>query len=58
RQFIAEKRATFRCVPALARPPVAIAPALVAAGDHIDGPYPATIEGAVRSAVAAVASLR
>ena len=58
RQLITEKRATFRCVPALARPPVAIAPALVAAGDHIDGPYPATIEGAVRSAVAAVASLR
>mgnify|MGYP000526494861 FL=1 len=58
RQIITEKRATFRCVPGLVRPPAAIAPALVAAGDHIDGPYPATIEGALRSAVAAVASLR
>ena len=37
-------------VPGLQRPPATIAPALVAAGDHIEGPYPATIEGAVRSA--------
>lgn len=57
RQFIAEKRATFRCVPALQRPSLRIAGGLVAAGDHVDGPYPATIEGAVRSAVAAVAAL-
>ena len=57
RQFIAEKRATFRCVPALARPTMQIENGLVAAGDHVDGPYPATIEGAVRSGVAAVAAL-
>ena len=31
----------------------AIAPALLACGDYIEGPYPATLEGAVRSGVAA-----
>jgi hypothetical protein len=30
-----------------------IAPGLFAAGDFIEGPYPATLEGAVRSGVAA-----
>jgi monoamine oxidase len=30
-----------------------ISPGLFAAGDHVDGPYPATLEGAVRSGVAA-----
>lgn len=54
---IAEKRATFRCVPGLARPPAQIARGLVAAGDHVEGPYPATLEGAVASAVRAVAQL-
>lgn len=47
---VAEKRATFRCTPGLQRPPARIAPGLVAAGDHVQGPYPATLEGAVRSA--------
>ena len=56
-QTIVEKRATFRCTPALRRPPMAIAPGLLAVGDHVDGPYPATLEGAVRSAVAAVQAL-
>ncbi|TSE29073.1 HpnE: squalene-associated FAD-dependent desaturase [Tepidimonas thermarum] len=56
-QTVLEKRATFACTPALRRPPQAIAPGLVAAGDAIDGPYPATLEGAVRSGVAAVAAL-
>ena len=46
---VAEKRATFRCTPGLRRPPARIAPGLVAAGDHVQGPYPATLEGAVRS---------
>jgi len=45
----AEKRATFRCTPGLQRPPMAIAPGLLAAGDYVAGPYPATLEGAVRS---------
>jgi squalene-associated FAD-dependent desaturase len=45
----AEKRATFRCTPGLQRPPAAIAPGLWAAGDYVAGPYPATLEGAVRA---------
>ena len=45
----AEKRATFRCTPGLQRPPPAVAQRLWAAGDYVDGPYPATLEGAVRS---------
>jgi hypothetical protein len=47
-----EKRATFACTPALRRPGPAIAPGLWACGDYVDGPYPATLEGAVRSALA------
>ena len=56
-RVLAEKRATFRCTPALRRPEARIAPGLVAAGDHVEGPYPATLEGAVRSGEAAVALL-
>lgn len=52
-QTVVEKRATFACTPALQRPAANIAPGLWAAGDYIDGPYPATIEGAVRSGLAA-----
>ncbi len=54
---VAEKRATFRCVPGLQRPPARIAAGLLAAGDYVEGPYPATLEGAVRSGVAAAAAL-
>ncbi len=57
RLYITEKRATFRCVPGLQRPAAEIAPGLHAAGDHVDGPYPATLEGAVRSGVDAVSRL-
>jgi hypothetical protein len=53
-QTIVEKRATFACTPGLQRPALQIAPGLLACGDYVDGPYPATLEGAVRSAVAAV----
>jgi hydroxysqualene dehydroxylase len=53
-QVIAEKRATFACVPNLARPdnrtPL---DTLVLAGDYTASPYPATIESAVRSGIAA-----
>ena len=52
---VVEKRATFACTPGLRRPAQAIAPGLWAAGDYVDGPYPATLEGAVRSGLAAVA---
>jgi hydroxysqualene dehydroxylase len=50
---LTEKRATFRCTPALARPANLIAPGLFAAGDYVDGPYPASLEGAVRSGLEA-----
>ena len=52
-----EKRATFLCTPGLARPSPRIAAGLFAAGDHVAGPYPSTLEGAVRSGVAAVVGL-
>jgi hydroxysqualene dehydroxylase len=51
---LTEKRATFRCTPGLQRPLMQVAPGLAAAGDYVLGPYPATLEGAVRSGVAAV----
>ncbi len=51
---LTEKRATFRCTPGLQRPSTMIAPGLWAAADYVDGPYPATLEGAVRSAFNAV----
>ncbi|HEX7889032.1 MAG TPA: hydroxysqualene dehydroxylase HpnE [Ramlibacter sp.] len=50
-QTVVEKRATFACVPGLRRPPIAIAPGLWACGDYVEGPYPATLEGAVRAAL-------
>jgi hypothetical protein len=53
-KVLVEKRATFRCTPTLDRPPAAVAPGLVAAGDYVAGPYPATLEGAVRAGEAAV----
>ena len=53
---IVEKRATFACTPGLARPPGRVTEGLFAAGDYIHGPYPATLEGAVRSGVAAAAA--
>lgn len=52
-QTVVDKRATFACTPGLQRPAQAIAPGLWAAGDYVDGPYPATLEGAVRSGLAA-----
>ena len=52
-QTVVEKRATFACTPNLQRPASEIAPGLWAAGDHVDGPYPATLESAVRSGLAA-----
>ena len=56
-QTVVEKRATFACTPALARPPSAIAPGLQACGDYTEGPYPATLEGAVLSGLAAAKAL-
>lgn len=48
-QTVVEKRATFACTPGLVRPPMQIAPGLLACGDYVEGPYPATLEGAIRS---------
>ncbi|MCA3238399.1 MAG: hydroxysqualene dehydroxylase HpnE [Curvibacter sp.] len=52
-QTVVEKRATFACTPGLQRPPQRIAPGLLACGDYLAGPYPATLEGAVRSGLSA-----
>lgn len=55
---IAERLATFRCVPGLARPANDTGVAgLALAGDYTAGPYPATIEGATLSGSAAAARL-
>jgi hydroxysqualene dehydroxylase len=56
-QTVVEKRATFACTPGLVRPQQAIAPGLWACGDYVNGPYPATLEGAVRGGVAAASAL-
>ena len=53
-QTITEKRATFACVPNLQRPQSQTEiPGLWLAGDYVAGDYPATLEAAVRSGVAA-----
>ena len=54
---IVEKRATFACTPGLQRPAMRIARGLLACGDYVNGPYPATLEGAVRSGLAAAQAL-
>jgi len=51
---LVEKRATFACTPDVLRPALQIAPGLRACGDYVAGPYPATLEAAVRSGVAAI----
>ena len=54
---VVERRATFSCTPGLVRPPSRIGPGLWACGDHVQGPYPATLEGAVRSGLEVVDQL-
>lgn len=56
-QTVVERRATFACEPGMVRPPLRLALRLWACGDYIEGPYPATLEGAVRSGLAAVEGL-
>ena len=51
---VTERRATFSCSAGLRRPTMEIASRLRACGDYVEGPYPATLEGAVRSALHAV----
>ncbi|MEW5890505.1 MAG: hydroxysqualene dehydroxylase HpnE [Pseudomonadota bacterium] len=51
-QVITEKRATFRCLPSLARPgPATPIPGLYLCGDYVALDYPATLESAVRAGV-------
>lgn len=53
-QVIAEKRATFACVPGVRRPgPGTPTPGLFLAGDYTDPEYPPTLEAAARSGVRA-----
>ena len=52
-QTVVEKRATFACTPGLQRPAAHIASGLLACGDYVNGPYPATLEGAIRSGLQA-----
>lgn len=55
-KVISEKRATFACTPGLERPANDIGVAgLALAGDYTASDYPATLESAVRSGVAAAA---
>ncbi|PJI98308.1 squalene-associated FAD-dependent desaturase [Acidovorax sp. 69] len=54
-QTVVEKRATFACTPGLQRPGMQVLPGLTACGDYVQGPYPATLEGAVLSGTAVAA---
>jgi hypothetical protein len=57
-RVIAERRATYACTPALRRPPSGrLAPGLFLAGDYTDAEFPATLEAATRSGVAAALAL-
>ncbi|QXZ11381.1 hydroxysqualene dehydroxylase HpnE [Comamonas sp. Y33R10-2] len=56
-QTVVEKRATFACRPDVKRPDMKLGHGLWACGDYIAGAYPATLEGAVRSGIAAADEL-
>jgi len=56
-QTVVERRATFLCTPGLARPPLAIARGLLACGDYVAGPYPATLEGAALHGASAAVTM-
>ena len=53
-QTVVEKRAAFACTPGVQRPTMQIAPGLIACADYVDGPYPSTLEGAVRAGSAVI----
>lgn len=64
-QTVVEKRATFACLPntfegpnqAGVKPDMFVTPHIFACGDYVRGPYPATLEGAVRSGLQLVRHL-
>jgi len=57
-RVIAERRATYACTPALARPAGGrVASGIYLAGDYVDPEFPATLEAATRSGVAAANAL-
>ncbi|MFM2112919.1 MAG: hypothetical protein RLZZ271_1579, partial [Pseudomonadota bacterium] len=59
-QTVVEKRATYACTPGLQKPGLRVteaSPGLLACGDYVEGPYPATLEAAVRSGLAAASAL-
>ena len=53
-QTVVEKRATFACTPNLKRPSPKPCHGITVCGDYVEGPYPATLEGAVISGIQAV----
>ena len=58
-QAIVEKRATYACTRARPRPAgPRLAPGVYLAGDYVDADYPATLEAAVRSGIAAAEAMR
>jgi predicted NAD/FAD-dependent oxidoreductase len=64
-QTVVEKRATFACLPNTfegpdhegVKPDAFVAPHIFACGDFVRGPYPSTLEGAVRSGLQVVRHL-
>jgi hydroxysqualene dehydroxylase len=57
-RVIAEKRATVKCVPGVARPATLTGiPGVYLAGDYTDPEYPPTLEAAVRSGLRAAAAI-
>jgi squalene-associated FAD-dependent desaturase len=54
---IVDKRATIVPAPNVQRPPTQLLPGLLLAGDAAASPYPSTIEGSVRSGLAAARAL-
>ena len=57
-RVFAERRATYACTPGLSRPACGrISPGIYLAGDYTDSEFPATLEAATRSGVAAARTL-
>ena len=55
---VLEKRAAFACTPGAVRPSAQPDDQVLACGDYVQGPYPSTLEAAVRSGIRAVALLK